>query len=501
MVMTRHHKTREVTVSRIALCAAIACVTFTWFSQQLLYHSDLWGHLSYGRLICEQATLPTTEPFMPLASSVSFKATAWLSQVLGYVAYSTDGPRALQFLYAAAIAACCGAVAATAHRRTQSAPWSIVAVVVFLLVARSQVRIIRPQVAGLLCYTVLLWLIDSKPLTRRSFGCVVLLFVFWANLHPSFPAGLILIAIYGAGHALNVLRRTRKLDWALTHKRVKWFATLLAACSFAVLMNPYGYELYLEVLRVSSNPNLAALLDWQPLTLGSRQGATALIGAVLVGVLLVRTPRRLDATELVGLAVAGLAASFSSRMINWWAPLAGISIAIHGHAAARQVSVWQPRRSAWNATCALVAVCGLLALIRFETAPPGGKAALATSTPVEVGQIAVAAAKGGLIFCPNTWGDYLLWISDGRAKVFATSHVHLIPRNVWEDYLTVSRAKPGAISKLDEYGVSVVLVGRRRKSLEDLLHGSRGWELKAMTPRGKVFVRMIGEPSIDSHDE
>ena len=54
----------------------------------------------------------------------------------------------------------------------------------------------------------------------------------------------------------------------------RWFLlTQLAAA--AVLMNPYGLGLYLEVLSFAGNSNLQDLVEWDPLNIRMRQGQTA----------------------------------------------------------------------------------------------------------------------------------------------------------------------------------------------------------------------------------
>ena len=48
-------------------------VVFCYFLFLPLWHTDLWGHLSYGRYLHQTTTLPETEPLMPLSEGVSFR--------------------------------------------------------------------------------------------------------------------------------------------------------------------------------------------------------------------------------------------------------------------------------------------------------------------------------------------------------------------------------------------------------------------------------------------
>ena len=57
-------------------------VFFMHFNYLPLFHSDLWGHVSYGHWILEHQSLPTEDPFVALTEGVSIVDTAWLGQIL-----------------------------------------------------------------------------------------------------------------------------------------------------------------------------------------------------------------------------------------------------------------------------------------------------------------------------------------------------------------------------------------------------------------------------------
>src|SRR6185369_3618997 len=97
---------------------ALLGAAFWVFSYQPLYHTDLWGHLAYGKLLWETGTFPATEPFMVLAQGVPLVDTAWLSQLIGYLAEAKWGLAALQFLQAAMITTCFSMLTIGVYRRT-----------------------------------------------------------------------------------------------------------------------------------------------------------------------------------------------------------------------------------------------------------------------------------------------------------------------------------------------------------------------------------------------
>ena len=63
----------------LALWTAVIGLVYLALSYQPLWHTDLWGHLGYGRWIWEHGRLPETEPLMPLAEGMAFIDSAWLT--------------------------------------------------------------------------------------------------------------------------------------------------------------------------------------------------------------------------------------------------------------------------------------------------------------------------------------------------------------------------------------------------------------------------------------
>ena len=99
---------------------ALLALVFLYWSRQPLWHTDLWGHLAYGRVIVNDRALPLTEPLMPLSRGVRFTDLAWLSEVLGYLAFQWKGVAAIQSLYAMSITACLGVLAYRTATQTGS---------------------------------------------------------------------------------------------------------------------------------------------------------------------------------------------------------------------------------------------------------------------------------------------------------------------------------------------------------------------------------------------
>lgn len=469
------------------------------FCLRPVWHTDVWGHLAYGRFIWSVGSIPATEPLMPLAVGVSFVDTAWLSQLIGFAARSYLGIPGLQGLHAIAITICTALLASRCYQVTRHGWFSAIAVVGFLGLAWGPLSILRPQLAGLACFVVLLFRLSSRRLHRSDWIVIPLLFVAWANLHGSFPLGLLLLGCVVMGRSIDVFRRTGSWQAVIADNRVRRNLLLLELAAAAVLVNPYGLAIYSEVLRVPSNANLADLTEWHPLGLRELPGTVFGVAAVALAVLYRSSPRRVRSWEVLTLVILGWSTLCSSRMIVWWAPVAALLLSIHGYAVWRRWRhlpiVPEPpmRTGKWS-----VVSVGLI-WIFFAYSPlgvqivhgksPRGDRSMSSDTPQAAVKYLREKQPKGQIFNTYEWGDYLQWTLP-NLKVFVNSHAHLVPREVWQAYMHISDGQSGWEDYLDRYGVNTVVIDQQyRESLIKKLKESDKWKLDFEQDGQLVFIR------------
>lgn len=470
------------------------------YSIQRLHHTDLWGHLAYGRLMSTAHVLPATEPLMPLAEGVPFIDTAWLTQLAGYGVLTQWGPEGIQFLHASAISVCLALLAWGCFRRTRSFGFTVAAIALLEVLNWYQFQIVRPQLAGLVCFGVLVALTTARRWRPIYWLVIPALLALWANLHGSFVVGLALLACATAGRAIDVWRRTGRPS-AMTrdaHARRLFLTTELAAV--AVLLNPYGLRLYAEVLSFSSNPNLQSLIEWDPLNFRTLQGELAAVAALALVVAYRLSPRRVPAGEALVLVGLGAAALWSARFLVWWTPLAAACFAIHASAAWRRFHPLTGPAAPLVRTGKWTAITFGLAWIFIAWTPFGmhvlhGKSAdfqksVSKDTPIAAVEWLVEHPPEGQIFNSYEWGDYLVWAGPQGLKVFVTSQAHLVPREVWRDYLTVINLGSGWDEVLDRYGIDTIVVDQAdRTSLISKLKEDSRWKRSYEDGLAAIFTR------------
>lgn len=461
------------------------------YARQRLWHTDLWDHANYGKHILSNG-IPDTEPLLQLAKGTPFVATAWLSQVIMALLLTTPwlGLPALQFAHGLLIAIAMAAVGMSACRNGRSVAFGIMAYGIFVAVNWQQLMIFRPQLAGVSCFSVLAAALLNRTTSkrqstrsRRQLILIPAMFVLWANCHGSFAMGLMLIGLTTAGRCLDVYARTTAFQLAVGSQQVQHLLLLMLLCLTAASINPFGVKIFPEVLRVGSHPNIKTMFEWDPMTLRMKQGQVMALSVAVTCLLLWLTPRRISFTEHLSLIVTGGLAVWSSRMINWFAPIVAISIGIHGHAVFRQIqrrwlsstvaktALPQPRRPHWRWTlinCILVLVFIIWTPLGKQTLKinkPTVRNAVSFQTPVELAKYLTTQDNlaDELTFVPAEWAGYIMHAAPKRIQPFVNLHVHVIPEDIWADYVRIVVDPAAVETTLAKYHINTVVTDKFRQ--------------------------------------
>ena len=465
-----------------------------------IWHTDIWGHLSYGRYLWETKSLPATEPLLPLSKEIPFIDGPWLSQLIGFAIVST--PRlqlaGLQGLFAIMLTSCGAMLSWSSYNQTKNSLFAFLSLSVFLLVGWDHLLILRPQLAGLVCFVVVLTRMVRNPYLKSDWIVIPVVFALWANLHSSFFVGLGLLGCFCLGRTFDVLKRTCSIKaWLLdSHSRRFFSLTLIAAT--AVLINPYTIRLYQEAFFFSTNQNLQDLSEWQPLTIKDPVGQIVALAAIILATFYRLSPRRVRCWEIFSTLGLGLATLWCSRMVVWLAPVVALIITQHAFAVwrrwtgASRVADHSTRSSKWS----LIAVA--FAGIFFITSPFGiavltGKHAakiqsVSRDTPVFAAEYLAENPPDGMVFATLELADYVQWAGPEDVQLFVNSHAHLIPRDVWVAYMGVIEQRDGWKETLNYYRINTLILDRaNRESLIDKLKIDPTWISPPIERDGQVI--------------
>lgn len=190
-------------------------------------------------------------------------------------------------------------------------------------------------------------------------------------------------------------------------------------------------------------------------------------------------------------------------MIIWWAPVAAFYFAIHGAAIwgdrmKRLIDQDEEDEVLYAGKWSVVSV-GVI-WICFAITPIGSQIlhgkqvdyekSVSSSTPIGAIKYLKEKQIKGQIFNSMELGDYLLWEGPGDISVFANSHVHLLPREVWNHYLRIINLGGDAEELLERYGVNTIVLDLpRRNNVLRRLERDGEWRVGYKDGRSVVLLR------------
>lgn len=515
--------------------------------------TDLWLHVLYGNWILEHGRLPQQEQFMPYSQGMEFLDTQWLSQLIIASVNNLGGAELLSSLFAFCAVVINLCLAYAIHQRTKSLSAAALGICLSLIVGWSRLGTIRPEVFGVICFVGLLALLSrfrSWPMERDDpnggpalgwWIASAALFAVWANLHGSFVTGLILLGCFALGDCIESLWRNGSLRDVLSDQRVQRSVYLLEFCFLGSLLTPFGFDLPLYVALFSGNENLQEVLEWRPLVIQGVGGRT-FAAAIVVAVVALRQSRvRIGVGEYAALIVFGLAAAYGVRMLSWFAPLYAWVLTPHivstvrvwtGFATATEPTDLEssavatadtdtpteplepstsepelatagpnlipPGRSFHYSLACLVIPWTAFALTPTATPLLGGGERTATqllgeATPVGLSEHLSEFPVDGPFLCPQQWSDWLIYAGDENLQPLVTSNIHMVPRQVWVDYLAMLNNRTSWDGMLERYRITAV-------ALDKASHGNQirrmrrqeGWRI-AYEDAQAVLFREAGE--------
>lgn len=447
--------------SLAAAFTLVYCLTLFDGREKLFRDSDSGWHIRIGERILHTTTLPHTDPFSFSRAGASWFAWEWGADLLMGSAHQMFGLRGVTLLFALALAAVSW-LWVELHWAAGSTFFAIAALAPLMLSTANLHWLARPHVFGwLLALATMLWALRGvrRPWLALALGCL------WANVHPSFFLGAVILGAFALG---------RTIDGSWTDARRYAIAgACLVAGSF---LNPYGWHLHEHVVRYLADAELLRrIAEFQTfnfqlegafqiqlaLTIctaaavieaGERRWAQAILLGLFAWMAL-RSARGLPLMAVVALPLAG--ASIATLLRRYWKPVAKYSENLR--ALDRQLSSW------WMPFA--IAALGVV-LVRT-----GGEAHFpASDFPVTAARTIPSDAR---LFAPDKFGGYLIYESQGTRQVFFDGRSDFYGLRFMQDYIRMVEVRPGWQALFDAWGFTHALVMRDsplRAALE-----ARGW--------------------------
>jgi hypothetical protein len=491
--------------------ASVADLTFAFWVLfiPLLAHGslvnsdgDLARHIVTGRHILAHGPR-FADPFSFTRAGEPFLAYEWLSQVIYATTYAVGGLPAIAVLAGTLIAAAL-ALVVSFIRRPGGDPWLALVTGVAAAGLTFPHWMARPHLFTFVALPLLLHLLTRPGRPTESAGpaparmlWLVPLFVVWANLHPGFLYGLVMIALWSAGTAVEAVRAGTPAGRAAGRGGLPFVLALGAS-----FVNPFGWTLHTHALVLMRSETVTVVNEFLPLNVTSAYGLMFLTVCGLLVLALAASRAWVGWPVVLVLGAAAVGALAVKRNVPMFAlfalPLtaralapvvAGLPRWAFGRARAGLARLDGP---GWKVGAGALALLLVLAVADARTARMDLLPDDFSPRVFPAAAVAHARTAGleGRLLSEYTWGGYVLFTWPGQ-RVFIDSMADFFGDDLVRDYMDLHYTRRDWEQTLARHDFHMVLFPPGAP-LTGALRDRPGWRVAYEDEVAVLFVRDAG---------
>lgn len=495
--------------------AALVIVLFTTGGTQALFHdSDAGWHIRNGETILATGSVPRTDRFSFTRPAQPWLAWEWTSDVLLGAAHRLGGTAGVALVAACAIALAAWGVFRVALSLGGNLFFAAIAAELLLGVTSIH-WLARPHIFSWL--VALLFMAIAEHERRSLAGSRWLYWLpaascLWANLHGSFLLGPGILAVYAFGEWLNGLYEqscdreaaapkflSRRFSFLL-RKSARRLAIASIACFAATFINPYGWRLHAHIFSYLRD---AYLMDHiAEFRSFSFHAPAAMYVELFLVVAIVGTLALVRQRAFGPALLAVVLLHFSLYSARYFPESAVLLLPLFVAALTSEaerlpalrgfINYSQRARAIERKVGGSVLVMLALALTvgALTARARAGRVGFDPGTfPVRAADYLEQRGLDSRVFAKDQWGGYLIYLFNGRLKVFLDGRSDYYGRDMLETYATVMEVKPGWDSVLRQFGVQFVLAAPDH-ALSSVLSISPQWKRVYADSTAIIFERI-----------
>lgn len=282
------------------------------------YDTDLGWHLKYGEYFVNNHEVLRENTFSTMMPDYHWPNSSWGTDVISYVTFSTYGFIGLSIL-AATIITITFYFFSKASKLTIFEQSLIFPIILHLIHPVNMVSF-RGQLLSLMFIGIITYIFSIYEENKnKKILLTIPLFLIWSNIHGQFLLGLGIFALWIFFYFVkNALTEGFKLTEF--KKEALFLSTVLISSALAVLINPFGLEVYKEAIRHFGNPLQKYILEWLPFEEQSTFWWYQIVAGLLVffGLLFIALEGKIkEKISQVGIFTIFYALSFLIRRFSW----------------------------------------------------------------------------------------------------------------------------------------------------------------------------------------
>ncbi len=477
------HKSNLFIFLQIALLLLIAFFIAT----TQLTNLDIWWHISVGRYILQEHSIPTRDAFSFAAPALPCSNGAWLFGIVFYPIAVALGIKGL----VVAKAVLCLLTFAMFFNLVKSRcgnRYITLGIALWVIVITNGQWALKPGIFAYLFITVLLiWLHQYISGRSRYIYIAPILMILWVSFYQFTLAGMIVIAVYILGEIIKrICRRfSNRTTWPLLNIRGIIVLIVIFILCYLVQIG-MGY--------IGLSAQITSPVDAKPLSplefpaygLMLLAAATALFININV----------MDPTDSLMLLVFGILSFKSAGSACLFAfcaaPVLSRQAADLAHQIPATTTILLEKARRWFDLAICIAL--VVVLLWSVGRPDFGFSTSPMLLPQWAADYISKNKPEKEIFNPSNWSSYIIWrlypsyrvlIDDRGASAYST--------NTWQDYQNIESGAKNWEELCDRYGVNLFLIPARQEmyKLIERLWGTPNWRLVYWDLGSLIYVRDI----------
>lgn len=467
---------------------------------------DLWGHIEFGREAWLQKSPPTTDPYSYTAQGLPWINHEWLSEILYYLIYSWMGSSGL-LMFKAALGLFILHLLSSLYFAKESN--AFVYMIYFTLMATVMAPgfMTRPHLMTFLFLTLLMVLLQKFfSGDRKALAWAPVLTLVWANSHGGVVAG---IGIFAAVTAVESARRLFTKE--NQDKTLSWFFAL--SC-LALLVNPYGYKLWVFFFQTLTVPR--DISEWNPVSL---TGTTHLQFKVLAGffALSLFIPGRKRPWEILIITLAVVYAFLHQRhtvlaviVMTPYLPLKMAELANRIHLKSIIDGLSPTTHAVLKLSLAALTALHLFSGFSKNRANDFNILVEPGRYPTYAAQFMRANEINGNLLTPFDWGEFFIWTAPGSRVSIDGRFRTVYPEKLIRRHNAFATGQPQGKGLLEDYPTDIVVIRKsdlNRNKMDKEINWLKIYEdsiakiyIKKTSPPGPVEKKFLEQKLLHPSD-
>lgn len=432
---------------------------------QLLVDCDTGYHIRAGEWILANHAIPRLDIFSFHTPTIPWTAHEWLSEVIMAMIHNLAGLTGVVVFFTFLLALTFYLLFLMVRREEGNI---LIAVMVTLLAtAASQVHwLARPHIFSLLLLVPWYQILEEyRNGTRNRLYYLPIIMLFWVNLHGGYVSGFMLLGIYLVSE-LPAFFSKNSQDKSGALKRFKHLGITMLICIPVACINPYGYHILLFPFNLVSNKLLMDNVS-EFMSPNFHEPSPFKYLLLLLITVLAASRKRLSCKDLILLLVFLNMSLYSVRYITLFAIIAAPILLrqadfllndSHGRFVdalkKRAQNIGKVDMTAGSILWPMLAILSVAGAVSFNAIhyefDPKKK-------PVDAVKFLEKTNLTGNMFNDDEFGDYLIYATWPRHKVFFDGRSDMYGTERLKEYMKIRSFAEGWEQTIEKYDINWII--------------------------------------------